>query len=372
MGLSYRKSIKAGPFRFNLSGSGVGVSVGVPGFRVGTGPRGNYVSLSAGGFRYRASVPSSATPRALPLPPDNTAQALKFLPSGSNTVTPLAVIESAAAEQLSDSSADDLLDEIRRKNRMLPLWPWPLVVTTVFCGWVSADNELAPLATSALLLLLVAVAIWTVWLYLWDDARRSTVLFYDLSADVERVFSDVLDTFSDLDACRGKWRLTAKGRVLDGRYHAGAGSIVHRKPIGTGIGELGRVKCNLNVPFVKAGPNVFYFCPDRVFVIGKSAVAAIPYSSLEMNALSTRFIESEPVPSDAQVVDHTWRFVNNNGTPDRRFKNNRQIPVTQYDELCLQSQSGVNEVLQLSKVGVARPFLDAVSQLSTIARRAQR
>ena len=45
MGLSYRKSISAGPFRFNLSDSGIGVSVGVRGFRVGSGPRGNYVSI---------------------------------------------------------------------------------------------------------------------------------------------------------------------------------------------------------------------------------------------------------------------------------------------------------------------------------------
>ena len=37
-----------GPFRFNLSKSGLGVSAGVPGFRVGTGPRGNYVHMGRG------------------------------------------------------------------------------------------------------------------------------------------------------------------------------------------------------------------------------------------------------------------------------------------------------------------------------------
>lgn len=38
-----RNSISAGPFRFNFSKGGVGVSVGVKGLRVGTGPRGHYV-----------------------------------------------------------------------------------------------------------------------------------------------------------------------------------------------------------------------------------------------------------------------------------------------------------------------------------------
>lgn len=56
MGFYVRKSIKAGPFRYNLSKSGVGVSVGVPGFRVGTGPRGNYIRAGKGGIYYRATL----------------------------------------------------------------------------------------------------------------------------------------------------------------------------------------------------------------------------------------------------------------------------------------------------------------------------
>jgi hypothetical protein len=44
-----RKSISAGPFRFNLSSSGIGLSVGVKGVRIGTGPRGHYVHAGRGG-----------------------------------------------------------------------------------------------------------------------------------------------------------------------------------------------------------------------------------------------------------------------------------------------------------------------------------
>jgi hypothetical protein len=35
MGWSFRRSIRLGPFRFNLSKSGIGTSVGVPGYRIG-------------------------------------------------------------------------------------------------------------------------------------------------------------------------------------------------------------------------------------------------------------------------------------------------------------------------------------------------
>jgi hypothetical protein len=47
MGLFYRKSVKLGPFRVNLSGSDIGYSVGGRGFRVVKSSRGrNYTAFS--------------------------------------------------------------------------------------------------------------------------------------------------------------------------------------------------------------------------------------------------------------------------------------------------------------------------------------
>ena len=58
MGFTYRKSVNLGPFRVNLSKSGLGYSVGGRGFRVGTTPRGKrYTSFSipGTGVGYRKS-----------------------------------------------------------------------------------------------------------------------------------------------------------------------------------------------------------------------------------------------------------------------------------------------------------------------------
>jgi hypothetical protein len=46
MGFYYRKSVNLGPFRVNLSKSGVGYSVGGRGFRVGTTARGKKYCLA--------------------------------------------------------------------------------------------------------------------------------------------------------------------------------------------------------------------------------------------------------------------------------------------------------------------------------------
>ena len=63
MGFYVKKSIRVGPMRFNLSKSGVGASIGIKGLRIGTGPRGNYIHIGAGGVYYRASLSPSMIPQ---------------------------------------------------------------------------------------------------------------------------------------------------------------------------------------------------------------------------------------------------------------------------------------------------------------------
>ena len=63
MGWNYRKSVGCGPFRINLSKSGIGYSVGGGGFRMGVNSRGrSYKSCSipGTGMRYSSRLPSRA------------------------------------------------------------------------------------------------------------------------------------------------------------------------------------------------------------------------------------------------------------------------------------------------------------------------
>lgn len=58
MGLYLRKSFRAGPIRFNLSKSGLGISAGVKGARLGIGPRGPYIHAGRYGLYYRKHLSS--------------------------------------------------------------------------------------------------------------------------------------------------------------------------------------------------------------------------------------------------------------------------------------------------------------------------
>lgn len=62
MGLNFRKSIKVGKnSRVNISKSGIGMSTGVKGARVGVNKRGTYVAGGKNGVYYRKKLGSNAS-----------------------------------------------------------------------------------------------------------------------------------------------------------------------------------------------------------------------------------------------------------------------------------------------------------------------
>ncbi len=109
-----------------------------------------------------------------------------------------------------------------------------------------------------------------------------------------------------------------------------------------------------------------YLFPDRMLIFTPSGVGAIGYEDLGFVITDKPFIEDQGVPRDAKVIGETWRYVNKNGTPDRRFRNNVRIPICQYEEVLLTSPSGLNEVIQLSTTGVTNHLDAAIQRLADV------
>jgi uncharacterized tellurite resistance protein B-like protein len=108
-----------------------------------------------------------------------------------------------------------------------------------------------------------------------------------------------------------------------------------------------------------------YFFPDRILVYTLNAVGAIGYDDLHLEIDCRRFIEDESVPRDAEIVDHTWRYVNKGGGPDRRFRANPELPVCLYEEIRLRSSSGLNELLQVSHTGIGVELQRSVASVAS-------
>jgi hypothetical protein len=101
-----------------------------------------------------------------------------------------------------------------------------------------------------------------------------------------------------------------------------------------------------------------YFFPDVVLIRDRQGFGAVSCADLRVNTGTSTFIEDGVVPRDAVVVSYTWRYVNRDGGPDRRFNNNRQLPVLRLGELTLASASGLNIHLNTSNPDHAHSFAE--------------
>lgn len=355
MGFYLRKSISVGPLRFNLSKSGIGVSAGVKGLRFGVGPRGNYVQMGRGGLYYRAILPPSTDSRRSPAQPELTPS--PQIPLGTHA--PLEEIESADVSQIVDSSSRELLDELNRKRAKMHLWPIVAIASVVILGLGVSLNW----PTWILALLLLNGAVGTYIAHAHDILKKTVVLFYDFDPDMESAYAQLHSAASQLAGCTAAWHIEASGKVHDRKYHAGASDLVHRKSTFIQKAEPPYVKTNIETIAVGVGRQTLHFFPDRVLVYDTNGVGAVGYPELRVDVSTTRFIESDSVPRDAEVVDRTWKYVNKTGGPDRRFKDNKELPVCRYEEITLSSQTGLREVLQLSRCGHGSEFAKAISLL---------
>lgn len=353
-----RKSIKAGPFRFNLSKSGVGVSAGVPGFRIGTGPRGNYVHVGRGGLYYRHSLsPAPSQNEADGKPPRRRPATVPPETAGVDMIE----VESGSVLEMRDGSAAGLLAEFDAKQKTATLWPFVglafglLVAIAAYQG--QPPEVLAAAASIGVLGIFGVAAL--------DRRRKMVVLLYDLEPEAEQAYRDVHEAFDRLNLAQGKWHIDAKGNVRDTKYHAGAGTVVNRNPISFSSESPANVKTNIPVPSIPVGRQTLCFFPDRLLVFDRAGVGAVPYEKLGIETASTRFVEDGTPAGDAKVVGRTWQYVNKSGGPDRRFRSNRELPIMLSDEIRFWSTTGLNECVQVSRVGPGREFVKALIDLAT-------
>jgi hypothetical protein len=356
----FRKSVQAGPFRFNFSKGGVGASVGVRGLRFGTGPRGHYVHAGLNGFYYRATIgrpgeaSSGSDPAAL-------RPASEMPTTTYESGVAMVEVESGDVMAMRDETATDLLDEINAKRRQTSL-ALVLASSLAVAGLV-AMAVLGPLGLLASLIL--GGAGWAIGTWI-DTYRRTCVLFYDLEPEVEQAYEDVVRRFDALAACAGRWHVEAGGAVQDlttWKRNAGATHIVRKKPTTLEFKLPAAITCNITPPALHVGRQVVYFLPDLALIDDGQSVGAVAYERLSISWQDSNFIEDGIVPRDAQVVGQTWKHPNKNGGPDRRFRDNRQIPICRYEAMHLRSGTGINELVEFSRTGVACPFAEALRRM---------
>jgi hypothetical protein len=324
--------IGVGPriFRVRVSTRGVGLSSGIGPFSVWT---------STGGRRRRSrSYPSNS--RTVSHRAPNQPRPPAYNPLND---IPMADVTGVDAGQLAPSSSADLIQELNDLVRPA-VWPWILagaLIVALFTrglGWVP------------LIVLVIGVALTIAFGVL--RARHKVSLDYEVEGAIADWHSGVRNRWPEVARLDAVWRVAAQGATQTlhhQKINAGAGHVVSRHRVTVRSSPHARVKSNIDLPTLVGGKHSISFLPDHILVRSGSSWSDLDYSDLRLSYHQQRFIEDGAVPGDSQRVGTTWKYVNKNGGPDRRFNNNRQLPVMLYGEVELTTPMGLRWMLQLSR-----------------------
>jgi hypothetical protein len=362
MALYFRKSIKVGPFRFNLSKSGVGMSAGVRGIRIGSGPKGHYIRVGANGLFYQQKLGGSGQPKrsksqTIPVSDDK-------LYSYTSDGIKMWSIDSARTKILNRNSSDPVLDDLNEKAskfRMSLVWPIILLVPASVFAIVSQQEVLRVAIPAVLVSLGTLLGIW------YDTYARTAVLMYDFDEQSYRAYGKIREAFELMRKASKAWHIPSAGKVetlLQWKRNSGASAIVDRQQIALEYGLPKIISSNITVPSIPVGSQKLFFFPDRLLLQERNQFSSINYDELQVIVDTSRFIEADRVPDDAQKIGETWKYVNKKGGPDKRFNDNRILSICLYEDMLLKSESGLKELIELSIIGPLLQFGAALEQVS--------
>lgn len=263
----------------------------------------------------------------------------------------LEIYDSVGADAIGDAGSQEILAEIRRRRtRIRLLWPAllvPLLLALVHPAVAALAVVTAPAAAIA------------------DTRRRKTVLVYDVEDESHTAVEQFYAAIDELSASSKIWNVEALLSTGSARTSGGAETTLRREPVNITYREPPFLATNLSVPSMPAGRQTLYFMPDRLFVEEKGAIGAVSYQDLGITRETVTQIEHDEPPSDATRVGETWLYVNKDGTPDRRFKNNRLLPVMQYQLFHCSSPDGLNEKFMVSRSELKLDVVQALDRLRT-------
>lgn len=357
MSLKFRKKIRVFPgFTLNLSKSGMSATLGVRGCSVNIGKNGTYLNtgIPGTGLYDRKKIDNHNDS----IIPEQNSE----IPNNNNYIFETEIKSYNPELLTSDSMAalkKSILDAEKVKKEMFEEW-----------RQVNSSKN----STLFLLIILHFIIIGFFLKSLKQKYREKKLFVEDLKKDYEN-FSLELDFnfdtetlndyitirkyFDEMSKSNKIWDITSY-RETD-RYHERtvAAKTITRQPVQFYHQTLDFIKTPYDAMVLEnANGGNLYIYPG--FVIIKESFSTdfgiIDLKNISFIYSNSSFIEEETVPADSKNLGYTWKYCNKNGSPDRRYANNYQIPIQQYGEITISSSEGLNEEFMISNSDATNLF----------------
>jgi hypothetical protein len=356
--------------RLNLSKSGVSVSAGFKGLHYTVGSKGTRttVGLPGSGLSWTEYHPNSSRRISVGSNAPTSNPIDVSTPSGEAQVNQnITLLESAPIAQLVARSTVEIAETLGTNQNK---WRFRKTLMTVLAvlfgsGIILCAVAAGSLFQSAIIFMIIGASIILCATALYGRQSLIISLEYDLSDQELKPFNRLAESFKMLANCKRVWQIPLERSESDWKRNAGVSTTVERNTILLGEGHPALIKSNIDFLKLPLAKEILYFTPDAILIVAETSVAALRYDDLEIVSRRTRFIEYATPPSDAQVVGESWLYVNKDSGPDRRFGNNRKLPICLYAEIDLRSGSGLNNRIHCSSLNEAEAFVGCVVAMRT-------
>lgn len=386
MTLRFRQTFTLFPgVRINIGKRGISTSIGVPGATVNIGRQGVRATVGAPGtgLSYSALVMpfgqgGGPAPQPAPVgngfvpPPvespasSNTPESAKvYMPQAgmteiasasvevltSTSLVPLRDLIAKAREQQAQVKADlkeareeeaQQTGELNRRKGSFFRWFYKRRIAELEAALPVTKAEVERLAN-------------------WEDNTKIAVSF-EAGDAAQRAYSAMVRAFDVLKLSEKKWDVTADRATNQFAERSLAQRAVNRHPVtfefsSTDLIQFsGRAMRFQNIN----GDDILIYPGVAVIPRADGVFALIDIRELQISAEGVGFHETEGVPRDAEVVGQTWAKTNKDGSPDRRFKDNFQIPICRYAQISFRSKTGMMEDYMVSNAEAAFAFVETV------------
>ncbi|PKK36534.1 hypothetical protein BWI96_11815 [Siphonobacter sp. SORGH_AS_0500] len=361
MAWRFRKSVKIIPgVRLNFSSKGVSTSIGIRGAGVNFSGRGvyGYASIPGTGISYRERLdkpgasPSSYVPEESPVPsftsdlPDNiiSVDVQQITSQDMQGIKDLILSTHEQRNSIAKSIREVRLASFGSKFKLACSYAFLLgffnkKLSESFKGDIASQKEILEA--------------------LKEQEKNSFVkLEVEFDPTIQAKFDRMQNAFKVMAGSHKIWDRTSSYYHDRKKTRSAASRIVTRKQTYIGLKTIPDIMTDYEPFFFKNinGADLYFYPSFMIAYRSRKELAVVGYDELKFLFSPTRFVETESVPKDSKVIEYTWAKVNKNGSRDKRFKGNYQIPIARYGNIELRSNTGLNEQYEFSNYEAAEEF----------------
>lgn len=353
MGFRFRKSIKLGCFRVNLSKHGVGYSFGVPGFRK--------TIKATGGTRTTCSIPGTG----LSYSTDSKKLKLKGSKKSSggsvktSTTTNVDYVDPFKVETImQDSNQNEFVNNLnkatsfnRRRIPWLCVSAYFIFILTLvyFVGFGELLSEAATEDTIGGLVFNTIMILPFIFIFKHYFRKKTIDLNIDMDTDAATSYSNVEQVSDLLNSISIITEMTSYDNT--------------KKQVRTDVDELkfGKAKIiGLNSAsefcYIQSNTVKVYFLPNIILVYQNKKWIGIEYSELNITYQTASLFRPKQEASDSKLIREGWAYENKDGSRDKRYSPNFPGYYYEYGLVKLTSNNGLKLFMLISNTAKASQF----------------